>query len=96
MTAKLIYPAFKCGRPHVAEATVEVRLTPKQVVVLYRLKYEIVYVNGYNRGPTGIGPHRYWRGNGAQVSGHPMRRSWQLADGELERLDIEAGQQEMR
>lgn len=91
MTVKLIYPSYRCGWPHVAEATAEVRLTPKQIVVLYKLEYKIVYVNGYTRGPSGIGPHRYWRGNGAEVGGDPMRRRWRLAPGELERLNAEDG-----
>lgn len=84
-TVKLIYPAFKYGKPHVAEVTVPVRLTPKQIVALEEKHVNIVYVNGYTRGPTGLGPHKYWRRNGHEVGG--LRRSWRLAPGELERLN---------
>lgn len=92
MTVKLIYPAFLCGRPHVAEATVECRLTPRQIVIGEVCQPQIRYVNGHRHGPTGIGPRRYWLRNGQEVGwGDSLRhRSWRLADGELERLNDEA------
>ncbi len=89
MTVKLIYLASRCGRPHVAEAIVECRLTAKQIVVdANSVKHlSITYVSGHTRGPTGIGAVRYWRHNGRRVGGDPMRTSWQLAPGELPRLN---------
>jgi hypothetical protein len=74
MKIELICPSNLCGKPHIAEATVDARLTPKQ----------IVYVNGHTRGPTGIGDMRFWRRNGMRVGGS-IYGSWRLADGELER-----------
>lgn len=84
---KLIYPAFKCGQPHKAEATVEVRLTPQHIVIERQRHPQIICVNGHTRGPTGIGAVRYWRHNGMRVGGSIVSGSWQLADGERERLD---------
>lgn len=93
MTAKLIYPAFRCGQPHVAEATVEVRLTPKQIVVGRQTDPQIIYMDGRTSGPRlGRAEFRYWRHNGSLIGGHPMMRSWQLADGERKRLNAEAGE----
>lgn len=90
MEVKLIAPGFRCGQPHVAEAIVEVRLTPKQVVIARQRHPPIVYVNGHTRGPTGIGDVRFWRHNGTRVGGS-ISGSWRLAPGELERLNAEAG-----
>lgn len=85
-TVKLISPAFLYDKPHVAEAMVEVRLTPKQVVLDWQRHPQIVYVNGHTRGPTGIGDCRFWRHNGSRVGGE-INGSWRLAPGELERVN---------
>ena len=90
MKVKLIYPTIKCGLPHIAEATVEARLTPKQIVVEWDKHPQIAYVNGHTSGPTGVGEPRFWRHNGACIGGHPMNRTWQLADGEMERVNRKA------
>lgn len=88
MKVKLIYPAVMCGRPHVAEVTVECRLTPKQVVIDRQTHPGIVCCDGSASGPIGVGACRFWRHNGVRVGGHPLNRSWRLARGELERLNI--------
>lgn len=90
MMVKLIYPAGLCGRPHIAEATVEARLTPKQIVIEWQKHPQIRYVNGHTRGPTGIGDARWWRHTGRRVGGDSMMRGWRLAPGELERVNREA------
>ena len=95
-TVKLIYPAFKCGHPHVAEAIVDVRLTPKQIIVDRGTAADVTYVNGHTSRPIIAGSFRFWRGNGAPVGGHPMLRAWQLADGEHERLNAEANEQQAK
>lgn len=84
VVVKLICPAGRCDRPHVAEATVDARLTPKQIVIAWQRHPRIVYVNGHTQGPTGIGDMRFWRHNGSRVGGE-ISGSWDLALGELER-----------
>ena len=90
---KLIYPECYYSELHVAEATVEARITPRQIVIERQSRPQVVYVNGHTRGPTGIGACRWWRHNGMRVGGS-IRGSWQLADGELERLNYEASKRE--
>ena len=94
MKVKLIYPAGYCDHPHVAEAMVDARLTPKQVVIEWQKRPRIVYVNGHTRGPTGIGDVKFWRHHGRRVGGDSRIRSWRLAPGELERLNAEASKGE--
>jgi hypothetical protein len=95
MIVKLIYPSCMCDRPHVAEADVECRLTPKQIVVSPEHLPTIVYVNGHTHGPSMVGEYRYWRHNGQRVAGYSLR-SWRLATGELERLNDEAARKATR
>lgn len=86
MKIKLIYPAFLADELHAAEATVEARLTPKQIIIdkQYGPK-DITYVNGHTSGPIGIGPRKWWRAYGHMIN-KPSCRTWQLAPGEVERL----------
>lgn len=86
MKVKLICPVWECGRPHQAEAMVEARLTPQQIVITWQRHPQIVYVNGHTRGPIGIGTMRFWRHNGMRVGGS-ISGSWQLAVGERERVN---------
>lgn len=70
-------------------AEVEVRLTPKQVVVLSgeiveRIKpntFPKFYNNGY---PTG--PLKFWRENGRAVGAHWRVPSWQISKEELDKI----------
>lgn len=88
MRVKLIYPAPLCGRPHVAEVTVNARLTPRQIVVECQKNPEVVYMDGRTTGLWfGMVEVRYWRRHGGRVGGDSMMRFWRLAPGELERLN---------
>lgn len=95
VTVKLVYPAYRCDRPHVAEAMVRARLTPKQVIVDTAKQPQIILVNGATSGPSWIGPHKYWRKHGHCVGWYPSQRTWQLAPCELERLNSDVAKREM-
>jgi hypothetical protein len=89
MKVKLIYPASLCDRPHVAEAMVEARLTPKQIVVPRQEEPQIRYTSPHSSKLwLGMIELRFWRHHGRRVGS--ALRSWRLAPGELERLNAEA------
>jgi hypothetical protein len=75
VTITLIYPSFYAGQPHVAEVEADVRLTPTQIVLVKPHKETLRYVNGHDRGPTGIGGDLRWRRNGSRV-GYSASQSW--------------------
>lgn len=84
MTITLIYPAFYSSQPHVAELEAEVRLTPTQIVLVKPL-FPIRLVNGYTRGPSGIGSDKRWhRKNGLEV-GYIHSRGWRPSAESLEK-----------
>jgi len=90
---RLTYPSKIAGRPHEAEALAEVRVTPKQVVVVsaeitFRLR-PTSHPRFHNRGFPSGGPLRFWRKNGRELGHSWMTPGWSISREQLDRIEKE-------